>query len=268
MKIQNILIAAALFLSAGIVYAGSGNNGHGNGNGNGNHGNGNGNGHGNGTETHPSFDLNSFESFSWNVEQKEGYKAESTLTVTRIRMNGQGGSSNGWRYYAGGYTDTAAESLEEKLSLVGGTQITDPNYSELLAGLTEEQISAIEHFADPHDVYQFSLTFDDKVKEVGLIGTQGNSSQQEVPTIQNSANNTGNQFYFVEDTKILYYGGTNLIDNNGALFIATLNTTYTEIPKDNPGAAGSPLPTPIVTLLIALGFGAAFVMYRRKQAKV
>lgn len=32
---------------------------------------------------------------------------------------------------------------------------------------------------------------------------------------------------------------------------------------------GSPLPTPIVTLLIALGFGAAFMMYRnRKQANV
>lgn len=31
---------------------------------------------------------------------------------------------------------------------------------------------------------------------------------------------------------------------------------------------GSPLPTPVVTLLIALGFGAAFVMYRnRKQVK-
>ena len=31
---------------------------------------------------------------------------------------------------------------------------------------------------------------------------------------------------------------------------------------------GSPLPTPIITLLIALGFGAAFVMYRnRKQVK-
>ena len=31
---------------------------------------------------------------------------------------------------------------------------------------------------------------------------------------------------------------------------------------------GSPLPTPVITLLIALGFGAAFVMYRnRKQVK-
>ena len=31
---------------------------------------------------------------------------------------------------------------------------------------------------------------------------------------------------------------------------------------------GAPLPAPVVTLLIALGFGAALVMYRnRKQAK-
>ena len=34
------------------------------------------------------------------------------------------------------------------------------------------------------------------------------------------------------------------------------------------GAVGSPLPTPVVTLLIALAFGAGFVMYRnRKQVR-
>ena len=41
----------------------------------------------------------------------------------------------------------------------------------------------------------------------------------------------------------------------------TDNNTTTE-------QSGAPLPTPVVTLLIALGFGVAFVMYRnRKQAK-
>jgi len=49
--------------------------------------------------------------------------------------------------------------------------------------------------------------------------------------------------------------------NNGALFLVAVNEKST-------GPAGSPLPAPVVTLLIALGFGAALVMYRnRKLAK-
>ena len=35
----------------------------------------------------------------------------------------------------------------------------------------------------------------------------------------------------------------------------------------NSGTVGSPLPAPVVTLLIALGFGAALVMYRNRKAK-
>ena len=59
---------------------------------------------------------------------------------------------------------------------------------------------------------------------------------------------------------------------------ATISSNYVSFGKlDDKGSGndhaadvtfGSPLPTPVVTLLIALGFGVAFVMYRnRKQAK-
>ena len=60
---------------------------------------------------------------------------------------------------------------------------------------------------------------------------------------------------------ILYFGKSNWIGskNNGALFLISGKKADT---------MGSPLPAPVVTLLIALGFGAALVMYRnRKQAK-
>ena len=40
------------------------------------------------------------------------------------------------------------------------------------------------------------------------------------------------------------------------------------VKKDAEIAFGQPLPSPVATLLIALGFGAAFMMFRnRKQAK-
>jgi hypothetical protein len=212
------------------------------------------------------FDLVSFDSYALDVVQQEGYKATSTLNVTRIRMNGHGGGANGWSYYAGGYTSNDVSSLEEKLLFQSGTKVDNPDYSTLLSGLSADEIKAIEHFADSHEVYQFSFTFDDKVKEIGLIGTQGSSAQQEVPTIQNTPNDPGNQFYFLGDTGVLYYGGSNLYANNGAMFIVSLNTTYT--PSDPLPQQGQPLPAPVTTLLIALAFGGAFVMYRnRKQVK-
>ena len=46
------------------------------------------------------------------------------------------------------------------------------------------------------------------------------------------------------------------------------NVTPAGLVGGEPYTAGSPLPAPVVTLLIALGFGAALVMYRnRKQAR-
>ena len=241
MKLRNLLLTATLFVVAGAVFAQNPN-------------------------AVAPFDLVSFDSYALNVAQQEGYKATSTLNVTRIRMNGNGGGSNGWRYYAGGYTSNDVSSLEEKLLFESGTKVDNPDYATLLSGLTADEIAAIEHFADPHEVYQFSFTFDDKVKEIGLIGTQGGSAQQEVPTIQNNSNHSGNQFYFLGDTGVLYYGGSNLYSNNGAMFIVSLNTTYTPIEEE--GTVGSPLPAPVVTLLIALAFGGAFVLYRnRRQAK-
>lgn len=56
-------------------------------------------------------------------------------------------------------------------------------------------------------------------------------------------------------TGVFTQSGNSIVFNDGKGNIATV--TF-----------GSPLPTPVITLLIALGFGAAFVMYRnRKQVK-
>ena len=70
MKLRNLLLTATLFVVAGAVFAQNPN-------------------------AVAPFDLVSFDSYALNVAQQEGYKATSTLNVTRIRMNGNGGGSNG-----------------------------------------------------------------------------------------------------------------------------------------------------------------------------
>lgn len=77
-------------------------------------------------------------------------------------------------------------------------------------------------------------------------------------------NGNGNQ------VKHLVYSDANIAGNNGFSFSLTdpNSATFSFGKQHVMGEVtfGSPLPTPVVTLLIALGLGAAFVMYRsRKQ---
>ena len=92
-----------------------------------------------------------------------------------------------------------------------------------------------------------------------------------LPTNLDGMSGAMNNFVFVVDSSAsgyLNYLGENSM--NPALFAhdGRNSIVYNDGSNSATVTFGSPLPTPVVTLLIALGFGAAFVMYRnRKQVK-
>ena len=105
-------------------------------------------------------------------------------------------------------------------------------------------------------IYQFSVPVPDEIVEIGLTGGNGNGNFTESIYVKSATN--GNDFYTIGEGNVIYFGKGNWIGkyNNGAMFLV------------GGEPFGAPLPAPVVTLLIALGFGAALVMYRnRKQVK-
>ena len=97
-----------------------------------------------------------------------------------------------------------------------------------------------------------TLNITSNVQSLGFIGTNGQSAQH---LVFSANGNTANKwkFYVTDSLELIAFDKTS--DNGGGNYAAEL--TF-----------GAPLPAPVVTLLIALGFGAALVMYRnRKQAK-
>ena len=221
-------------------------------------------------------DLVAQPSYSWDIVQVEGMQVDSSiLNITMVRMNGnQNKVETGWRYSVGGYAtsgDSLWKTTVEDLSDSNGTHIDKATYNASLiaAGLTEKQVEAIDFYADNHSGFKFEVSFDEPTEKYGLIGKEGG----EVESISNTANDEKRMFYTVGSTNVLYYGyfgeEEDEYPNNGAFFIVSLNTTYQEKEIGAGGGSGSngqPLPAPIVTLLIALGFGAVLV-YRRKQAR-
>ena len=91
----------------------------------------------------------------------------------------------------------------------------------------------------------------------GVIEYNGQLKNVNVSSVPNTSTN-GFHFYTLNEnpSNVVYYGKTGTgADGKG-------NEKSAQI------TFGAPLPTPVVTLLIALAFGAGFVMYRnRKQAE-
>ena len=107
------------------------------------------------------------------------------------------------------------------------------------------------------------MPFDAETTEmIGFAGRNGDGKKLVFSPVNDPETNG---FYFSDKkTNSILFFGDNQFKNgqikaqimSGAAFV------------DKGGPMGAPLPAPVVTLLIALGFGAAFVMYRnRKQAK-
>lgn len=181
-----------------------------------------------------------------------------TMNVTVFPMNG------GWTYYVAGY--------DADNNIIEGTKIQlDPNnenvlvkkYStkaevnalELPDTLTASEQAEIKSKSQPHGVYEFSVDFkDEAIDHFGIIATH----PHEISSVINVTKNKGADFFTLvhNDDTIAYYGKGQLEYNNGAVILVGVNKTF-----------GAPLPAPIVTLLIALGFGAALVMFRSRKQK-
>ena len=102
-----------------------------------------------------------------------------------------------------------------------------------------------------------------KYGEIGIKGRNGSQNQ-----IVYSADNdqaTNKTHFSDKDTETVLFFGKNKFKNGQIAAVITAGGSYID---GDGGTIGQPLPTPVVTLLIALGFGAALVMYRnRKQLK-
>ena len=222
MKFRNLLIVAALFLSAGVAFA------------------------------KPKNDTTNVSDFL-AMERDEN---TNTLNIRMFRMN------NGWKYYVNGYTQGQngnVLSYTSTLSSSNGVRVdgNGTSISAVVAGmnLPDDVAAGLNQYA--HSVYDFSIPITDEIVAISLSGGQGKGAFVE-SIWQRSATN-GNDFWSIGDDGLIYMGKGNWIGqyNNGAMFLVGAGASET---------FGSPLPTPVVTLLIALGLGAGFVMYRgRKQ---
>ncbi len=225
MKLSNLLLTAALFVSATIAFA------------------------------KPKVDMSNVSDFL-TMERSE---STNTLNIKMFRMN------NGWNYYVNGYTQGTGENADPVLSYRSLLSKDDQYLVSSDKSKIQKIIAGMENL--PEDVraglnqhaigiYEFSIPVTDDIIEIGLAGGNGNGAFVE-SVWQRSATN-GNDFWSIGDGNIIYMGKGNWVGqyNNGAMFLV------------GGEPFGAPLPAPVVTLLIALGFGTALVMYRnRKQVK-
>ena len=220
MKLRNLLLTAALFLTAGIVSA---------------------------------IDAITPEQNNDPVFQKgsDGYwttTGNNTLDIVVIEKAG------GYNYALFGY-NTATESW---------TKLADLNSGEAVTGQAKEEYRQMyKDFGGPGNsfngakVYELDVTFDNtNIEKVGILGWNGSLNQTVLSALNNPATN-GSIFTFLPQYE------------NAVAFNNKKNLKGIVVLKDaSYQSSGAPLPTPIVTLLIALGFGATLVMYRNcKQAK-
>lgn len=236
MKLHNLLLTAALFISTGVVFATQP-----------------------AAETIPDFQ---------NIPRESSV---SSINVTVFFLN------DDWDYALVGYNDTS-KIQETELLKSSETEIAAGDYtkvegtliakkpavkkliSEQLTDLPKKVADAMVEHAE--NVYQFSVPIKEDASTIGLRGGEGIGN-----TAYSSDEATNNNMFWaigdtVADGQIVFFGKSNFLKNynNGAMIL---------VGGKELAPVGSPLPAPVVTLLIALGFGTALVMYRnRKQAKV
>ena len=259
MKFSNLFVATALFLSVGFAYAGNGNgngnngnhngngngnnsavannngnngnhNGNGNGNGNGNNGNHNGNGNGNNGNHNGNGNGN-------NTSQASAYDFsdfvwENTSGSKNITVKLNQIHQNGFKYAV--YNVDAFEAGDIK-PLSSWTQFLDTN-----SGMVWQIQQGTNYVELPAGVTRLGVVAITK----GVY----------------SSDNAEDQFLFYR-----------LAGSDSYNYHVSFGKVSDDHGKGNNRADitfGAPLPTPVVTLLIALALGSGFVMYRnRKQVK-
>jgi len=236
MKIQNILLAAAILFTTSTVFAK------------------------NDKEKKPKkekkVEASSYTEFN-EMDRTDAMNDDMYVSVFRM--------DSGWDYFLVGYTagsttpvlikDMSANAANRANLIASGKE----NVREALAtidGLPED----VEEGLNKHaiSIYQFSVSIPEEYEAIGLIGGKGVGNLAEA--LKSTANN-GNDFFSIGDGNVIYFGKSNWVGKyqNGAMFL---------MGGEKLDQFGAPLPAPVVTLLIALGFGAALVMYRnRKQMK-
>ncbi len=240
MKLHNLLLTAALFLSVGIVFANP--------------------------------DTETYEKLSWN-------SSDDTIKVSMLM-----GNSAWTSMYLGAYSSTGALLGKVKLIEAPKAKLTQDQVDALLeqTDLNDNQINNIKDFKNvsKHPAYSFAVplsAFDleegDTIASFGLIGTNGKKEEGLAYSFDGKdvkghteGKNTLHFSSVPNDSSVLAFSKSKWVETekfqNGNLFLIDMapdGLTYT---------FGNPLPAPVVTLLIALAFGGAFVMYRnRKQAK-
>jgi len=220
MKLRNLLLSAALFLTAGIVSA---------------------------AETYTLEQNNDpvFQKASNGIWTSIG---NNTIDVVVIE------AASGYNYALFGY-NTVTNTW---------TQLADLNSGTTLEGETKEQYRQMyKDFGGNGNsfngakVYEVDTTFDNtNIEKVGILGWNGSLNQTVLSALNDPATN-GSIFKFLPQ-----YEEAVAFNNKNSLkgIVVMKDASYQSI--------GSPLPAPVVTLLIALGFGTALVMYRnRKQVK-
>ena len=213
MKLHNLLLTAALFLTATVSFAA--------------------------IETITTTkDGKTYTGYAWSVD-----KDTNNITVTLTRSNSNGNGT--WSY--------------ELFAYKGGANSKDWSYT-----LNEENADSYKKVKN-EQIYTFHIPLtgpnnvDYDITSIGIISDKTSTSAS-----------ISTENIFAKDSDFFYY----LSKETGAKDNTISYGKITGKPgkeKEHMKAEftfGQPLPAPVVTLLIALGFGAALVMYRnRKQAK-
>jgi len=214
MKIRNLLLTAALFLTAGIVSA-------------------------------KTFNLNDINQetrtdYDWSITNYQ--EGKYSLSATVIRYD----DSDAWTYTA--YTASKEWSLAVDI-----IEENDEVVNVVSAGTAKLVNYNLSYDADGNitqGVYYFALPYEQYDKQGVPADT---TIAVKVGDTADSLENDNGLFYKVTPTEKKYLA-YNMNADTGK--------PEAEI------AFGQPLPTPVITLLIALGLGAAFVMYRNRKQQV
>lgn len=178
-----------------------------------------------------------YEDYSWNNKNNK-----KTIEVTLTKFENQGGFT---------YSVYDVDAYNQ---IVDGKSFNNENQKSKYALDELKKINKVWDLKDPGAnnslVTVIDLPEGTSVANFGVIG------KEKIYSVPNISNNS--YFYQLDGTpaNIVYFGAITPT-NNGLGNDRSAMVTF-----------GQPLPAPLVTLLIALGFGAALVMYRnRKQAK-
>ena len=164
--------------------------------------------------------------------------------------------ANGYGYELVGY-DNQAKTWKTLKGLNSGTSIDKTPYAAIYNAFNGN---------GNYTAYELSVTIEDpNIDKVSVIGHNGSLNNSVIAAINSPA---GNDSIFVFRDN--YSNAVGFVNGGLKGIVVMKGATYVPVvtPPDGPATSGSPLPAPVATLLIALGFGAALVMYRnRKQVK-